>query len=156
MVIDRRVLLGIGVGLMLAGAVAGTGGDRSKSPSDLEVVRRAKALGMVFAGEERLGFPAEKPSKPTATVGGMKGQQRSGPRTVVVEIPAGASAGEVARVLRGRSLIADEREFLRLAEEEKAAARFQAGTYRVASNITVRELIKTLVSGPRSVSPQPE
>lgn len=58
MFIDRRMLLGIGVGLLLAATLSAVGGHRSPRLSDVEVVRRAKELGMSFQEEQRLTVPS--------------------------------------------------------------------------------------------------
>jgi cell division protein YceG involved in septum cleavage len=67
-----------------------------------------------------------------------------------VVVPPGATSGEVARLLRGKSLIADEGEFLRIAAGRQAEKRFLPGTYRFASDITVKGLIDALLTGPEA------
>ncbi|MDI6870377.1 MAG: hypothetical protein QME79_03275 [Bacillota bacterium] len=160
MVIDRQMLLGIGVGLMLAATLLAAGGGRQKPPSDVEVIQRAKALGMTFPGEQRLtleGAPEKNPDAGATLPDGVPGETTQAPpppgkkaSTVTVVVPPGATAGEVARLLRAKSLIADEDEFLRLAAGRQAEAHFLPGTYRFPSNITVRELITSLLTGPQA------
>lgn len=50
--LDRELLLGVGIGLILAVSLRFAGGPGGHL-SDLAVVERARRLGLVFPGEER-------------------------------------------------------------------------------------------------------
>ncbi|MGE5552315.1 MAG: hypothetical protein ACM3XZ_00120 [Betaproteobacteria bacterium] len=153
---------------MLAATLFAAGGGR-KPVSDVEVVRRAKALGMIFPGEGRLtlgaaekaksteekppGEPSsvrEPPASPGASSPARSPQASAtrGPSMVTVVVPPGATAAEVARLLRAKSLIADETEFLRKAAARQAETRFLPGTYRFPSNVAVKDMISSLLRGP--------
>lgn len=146
---------------MLAATLSALGGGR-ESVSDVEVIRRAKELGMSFPEERRLELGnADRPAdrRETAAAGGESappirqapGGREAGRRAeVVVVVPPGATAGEVARLLKGKSLIADEGEFLRLAAAKGGEPRFLPGTYRLPRDITVRSLIGALLTGPQA------
>jgi hypothetical protein len=164
MAFDRQVLFGFGLGLLVAAILFAAGGGR-RPVSEIELIRRAKALGMTFPGEQRLTLEAVEPKAPLATQApappAAPAQAPAAarmptptptparrPSQVTVVVPPGATAGEVARLLRAKSLIADEAEFLRLASTGQAEARFLPGQYRFRRDIAVRDLIATLVSGP--------
>lgn len=196
MPLDRQVLLGIGIGLLLGATLTAVGGGHQRSLSRMEIVSRAKALGMTFQGEERLNFagpasapqtaasatpsaprpvaPSVPPAADTASVvasPSVAGAAKAKPTypvpgkpkkvaakvaaapvatTLTVVVPPGATAGEVARLLRSKSLIADEDEFLHMAQVRQAESRFLPGTYRFKSDVTVKSLISSLLSGSRA------
>lgn len=156
MLVDRQLLLGVGVGLLLAATLSALGGGRERPLSEVEIIKRAKALGMGFPGEQRLalngaseGRPTTPATKPAAPRTPPPKPAAPGPSTVTVVVPPGATAGEVARLLTVKSLIADEGEFLRLAEARQAESRFLPGTYRFRSDVTVKSLISALLTGPK-------
>lgn len=163
MFVDRQLLLGVGVGLLLAATLSVAGGGRERPLSRVEVIRRAKALGMTFPGERRLslgGAPVTKgdgagdvePRTPEApaTRKTVPVQGQAGGSTVAVVIPPGATAGEIARMLRAKSLIADEEEFLKIVAARQGESRFVPGAYRFRSDVTVEALLGALFKGPKA------
>ncbi len=150
MSIDRQLLFGLGVGLILAATLLAAGGGR-KPVSDVEVIRRAKALGMTFPGEQRLTLeaPEGKPTrKRAADAPAPATSTANGSDVITVVVPPGATASEVARILQSASLIANEQEFLQSAAAQEATTRLRSGTYQFPATIGVEALISSLLSGP--------
>ncbi|MGE5507056.1 MAG: hypothetical protein ACM3RP_01010 [Chitinophagales bacterium] len=145
MLIDRQTLLGIGVGLLLAATLSAVAGHQAGRVSDLEVIRRAKELGMSFPGEQRAAGPAPASARQAPA---PAPDARAESDTVTVAVPQGASVAYVARLLSEKSLIADETEFLKVAGERNVGTRFKPGTYRFPRDVRVRDLVSVLLAGP--------
>lgn len=162
MLIDRQMLLGVGVGLLLAATLSALGGGARRPLSRVELIRQAKALGMSFPDEVRLnlgavpGAQGGPPASGTGPVAPKAPSEANTPsavgvvRTVEIVVPPGATGSEVARLLRAKGLIADEKEFLSLATVRQVAPRFMPGAYRVSQDVTVKALIEALSKGPKA------
>lgn len=66
---------------------------------------------------------------------------------VLVSIPAGVNAKEIARLLKEKKLILSKNFFLLLARIKKAENKIKAGTYRLNPKMSSVEIIKNLVEG---------
>jgi UPF0755 protein len=67
--------------------------------------------------------------------------------TVAVEIPAGASAGDVASRLHAAGLVGNPAVFRLYAGQRGVAGRFKAGRYEIAAPATPKQILDTLVKG---------
>jgi UPF0755 protein len=67
--------------------------------------------------------------------------------TVAVEIPAGASAGDVAARLHTAGLIGNPAVFRLYAGQRGVAGRFKAGRYEIAAPATPKQILDALVKG---------
>lgn len=137
----RDLLTGLGVGLILASVLVAFAGHRPL-PRE-EIIKQARAVGMVFPQEARLsegGVPQEEKGT------GEKMPLPPGLRRVT--IPPGSSGSQIARLLEEAGVITDRGEFLALALAEGADVRFRAGTYVFKTSEPVGEVIKKLRRGP--------
>jgi UPF0755 protein len=66
---------------------------------------------------------------------------------VVVEIPNGATAGDVAARLRAADLIGNPAVFRLYAGQRGVAGRFKAGRYEISAPATPKQILETLVKG---------
>ncbi|MHB1653449.1 MAG: hypothetical protein ACYCVD_13360 [Desulfitobacteriaceae bacterium] len=63
-------------------------------------------------------------------------------------IPNGATAEKIADVLVNQGFISDKGSFLEIVQKKGAASRFRAGTYVLAGNLTLDEVVSKLLSPP--------
>lgn len=73
-------------------------------------------------------------------------------RQVTVNIPEGSGASAVAQILQDAGIIGDQTAFLKEVQAQGAESSMKSGTYDLITGGNVRELVRTLVSGPNSSS----
>ncbi len=61
---------------------------------------------------------------------------------IVVEIPMGASAYDIAELLHDQNVIKDEAEFLNMIEDSGLSSKLRAGTYNFKKNMTLEEVVE--------------
>lgn len=66
---------------------------------------------------------------------------------VLVSIPAGVNAEEIARLLKEKKLILSENLFIFLAEVKKIENKIKAGTYRLNPKMSSIQILRSLVKG---------
>ncbi len=66
---------------------------------------------------------------------------------ILVSIPAGVNAGEIARLLKEKKLILSENLFIFLAEVRKIENKIKAGTYRLDPKMSSIQILRSLVKG---------
>ncbi len=71
----------------------------------------------------------------------------SGTQSKIVEIPQGTSSLEIARLLRERGVLENDRLFYLLCRIHRASARLQAGEYEFSALSTPRSIMDQLASG---------
>ncbi|KXG76767.1 endolytic transglycosylase MltG [Thermotalea metallivorans] len=80
-------------------------------------------------------------------------QQSIGPvnvqesKTILVEIPKGASTIKIAQILKEKGLIKNNLSFRMLSKLSKVEGKMQAGIYQLKNSMDAREIIKVLTSG---------
>jgi len=110
------------------------------------VTRPMKRALVVFAITSLLGLVAVIFVARTAwRYGDRPGGSARGP--VTVEIPSGASAGEVAERLAQGGLIGNAAVFRLYAGQRGVAGRFKAGRYKIVAPASPRQILDTLVKG---------
>jgi hypothetical protein len=73
--VDRELLLGVGVGLILAVSLRLSGGPVGKHMTDLSVINRARQLGLIFPVEERPVADQFQLSTPPSAAAGQQSKK---------------------------------------------------------------------------------
>lgn len=134
---DRRVALGLGIGLMAASFLMMVASEGKISQEEIE--RRARDLGMVY--REEVVLVDTGPEK-------VKEVLRTEVDYLVV-VPVGFTARRIAEVLELGGVIASGEELVRAASAARVDTMFRAGIYRFKQGEKVEDVLRRLVEGDR-------
>ena len=132
----KRILLGFGLGLILAGFLTALTPRAVNAPSREEVERMAREFGMIYR-EEIIDF-AKTDSGVVRDIGETPEEEekaREGPPATFevkeskVTIPSGAGSERIASILKNNKIIGSENEFLKRVEEKKLASKLAEGEH---------------------------
>lgn len=153
------LLLGLGVGMVVAGAIWAVAGNPTPSKDDVKRIAQDKYHMTVVDPAAASTAPAgtgtgtgtaaatTTPGSPTTSATTTTGAP-AGNGTIRFTVAAGDAWGDVAQKLKDAGVIPDTRAFLTRLTELKADALLQQGTFTLTTNMSNDSVIQKLTGSP--------
>ncbi len=154
----KDILLGVGIGLVIAAIGIGFFDKENNRLSQAEIVEKARAIGMRFPGEAGVTGSTGAVGTDTGAAAIGAGLPASGENSLVapaksingrrmVTLIEGLTAAQIARMLHTHGAINDEGQFLAEAERRGFTRQLIAGNYWFKQNEAVETVVDRLIRG---------